>query len=338
MINTSIGMLGVAKQTDKATAASTPSFKHGLTGGGLVKPERSIDQKDVACGVRASISDGAFVDEVNIGVDFETLAYDDVLALYLYSACGAVTSAPVTGSTGYYKHTISLGSALPWLTFWGQIGNTADATVQKATGCKIDALALEFEGNKPLNIGITAAGIAAVLFGSWSDQLTPSCFEGYFVPTNGTFKIDTASSTPSVATVTKGSLELSNTLKPYRSAGTVIPSELAEGKLSAGLAMTVIPDDWALIRKLITGSSAGTSVSSGIVYGSMEWNFTHTKDSTRTLKIVAQNVPWNCEMPEVDPEGNAAEIEFKADNIGVASSAGSPISIELVNKTASYTS
>ena len=33
MINTSIGLIGVAKQGAKATAATEPAFVHGLTGG-----------------------------------------------------------------------------------------------------------------------------------------------------------------------------------------------------------------------------------------------------------------------------------------------------------------
>ena len=41
-------------------------------------------------------------------------------------------------------------------------------------------------------------------------------------------------------------------------------------------------------------------------------------------------------MPEVDPEGNAAEIEFGADDIGIASADGTPITITVVNKVESY--
>ena len=157
MINTSIGLLGVARQKDKATAANAPTFKHGLTGGGLIKPERAVEQKNVACGLRANTTNGAYVSEVNLAVDFETLAYADALGLYMLAAMGnVVTSA--AGKSGYYKHVITLGSELPWLTFWGQVGNTAAATVHKAVGCKIDTASLSFEGNAPLDIGITAAG------------------------------------------------------------------------------------------------------------------------------------------------------------------------------------
>ena len=47
-------------------------------------------------------------------------------------------------------------------------------------------------------------------------------------------------------------------------------------------------------------------------------------------------MPWNFEMPEVDPEGNAAEVEFSADDIGIDSADGTPVTVTIVNKTESY--
>ena len=100
MINTSIGLLGVARQKDKATAATEPTFKHGLTGGGLIKPERTVEQKNVACGLRANTTNGAYVSEVNLAVDFETLAYADALGLYMLAAMGNVVTSAASKS-GY---------------------------------------------------------------------------------------------------------------------------------------------------------------------------------------------------------------------------------------------
>lgn len=335
MINVSIGMLGVALQNGN-TPAKQPTIKHGLTGGGLVNPERTIEQKAVACGLRANAANGAYVSEVNMGVDFETLAYADSLALYCLAAMGNIVSTPEDGKEGYYKHVITLGSVLPLLTFWGQIGDTAQKTVHKVDGCKIDTLGLTFEGNAPLDISVTAAGIDATLFQSWAGVVNPSCFDGYFIPTGGDFQIDTASQTPGDVTVTQGSFEMSNSLEAKRAAGQVVPTILAEGKLTTSVNMTVVPDDFALMRKCLTGAADGTKVSSKIVYGSALWKFTHSADPNCKLDVAFTNVPWNFEMPEVDPEGNAAEVEFSADNIGIDSADGTPVTITIVNKVKSY--
>lgn len=335
MINTSIGMLGVARQANKATGASAPQFRHGLTGGGLIKPERTVEQKNVACGLRANTTNGAYVSEVNMAVDFETLAYADALGLYALAAMGNVVTTTADAS-GYYKHVITLGSNLPWLTFWGQIGDTAEPTVHKAVGCKMDTLSLDFEGNQPIDIGVTAAGIDAALFGEWSGEAEPSCFDGYFIPTNGTFKFSANDQAPVEALVTKGNFELSNSLTSYRAAGRVVASEVSEGKLTTNVSQTIIPEDWDAIRKVLTGSATGTAVTSKVVYGSAKWSFTHSQDEHCTMDVEFSNVPWNCETPEIDPEGSAAEVEFSADNIGVASKDGSPVTITIVNKVQSY--
>lgn len=335
MINTSIGMLGVARQTGRDVPATKPTFKHGLTGGGLIKPERSVEQKDIACGLRANTTNGAYVSEVNMAVDFETMAYADALGLYLAAALGNVvtTTADVQG---YYKHVITLGSELPWLTFWGQIGKLSAASVQKAIGCKIDSVELSFEGNAPIDLGVTAAGIDADLFGEWSGDVEPSCFDGYFVPTNGVFKFSPNDDSPVELIITKGGFELSNNLTPHRSAGRVIAAEVAESKLETSVNMTTIPEDFDEIRRLLTGSSTGNKVTSKVVYGSASWLFTHSEDENCSLQVDFENVPWNCDMPEVDPEGDAAEVEFTADNIGVSSKDGSPVTITIVNKVETY--
>lgn len=336
MINTSIALLGVALQDDDSTPAASPVFKHGLTGGGIISPERTIENKGVACGLRANAANGAYVSEVNMGVDFETLAYADVFGLYALAALGNVVSTPVAEKEGYYKHVITLGSKLPALTFWGQLGDTSEQTVHEVDGAKVDTLTLEFEGNAPLDIGVTAAGIDAELFGSWAGAQSPSCFDGYFVPTGGTFQIDTGSQSPADAVITAGGFELSNNLTAYRGAGQVVASRVSEGKLTTSCNNTVTLDDWSLIRKMLTGSASGTEVSSKIVYGSCKWTFTHSQDANCTLEVAFGNVPWNAEMPEVDPEGGSAEVEFSAEDVGIASADGTPITITLVNKVESY--
>ena len=126
-VNTSIGLIGVAKQTNKSTAASTPSFVHGLTGGQPFKLDRRVESANVSCGVRAGTD--SYVAGVTPGVDFETYGYSDVLPLYLYACMGNIVSASNSGTgASDYKHTITLGDSLPYLTFWGRIGSVFTRT------------------------------------------------------------------------------------------------------------------------------------------------------------------------------------------------------------------
>ena len=45
-VNTSIGLIGVAKQANKSTAAASPTFVHGLTGGSTFKLDMTIEADD----------------------------------------------------------------------------------------------------------------------------------------------------------------------------------------------------------------------------------------------------------------------------------------------------
>lgn len=335
MINTSIGLIGVAKQSAKGTAATTPTFVHGLTGGQVFKLDRTVESDDVSCGVRAGTD--SHVESVVPGADFDTYGYADVLPLYYYGAMGSVASAAASGSgmSGYYQHTVTLGDVLPYLTVWGRIGGEYTSVA----GCKVDQIEMEFEGNSPLEFGVTMLGIAATLgLAGFPGSADPSCFDGYFIPTGGTFKIDTATGTPAAAPVTKGSLTLANNCTADPLAGQVTPGDVEEGKLTSSGSVTVKPEDMTLYRKMVTGSSAGTAPTGAMVTGSFEWNFTHSKDSKCTLKIAATNVPFTADFPDVDPSGGAAEIEFSFDNIGIASASGSPVTVTVVNQIESYTS
>lgn len=331
-VNTSIGLIGVAKQTDKATPASAPTFVHGLTGGQTFKLDRSVESADVSCGTRAGTD--SYVASVKPGVDFETYGYSDAIVLYFLAALGNIASSEQTGADkASRRHIVTLGDILPYLTFWGRIGGEYTRT----DGCKVDQIEMSFEGNKPLEFGITALGLDATLgLDSIPGSIDPSCFDGYFVPTGGTFKVETLGNTPVAAPVTKGSLTLSNSCKADPLAGMVMPGDVEEGKLSTSGSVTVKPSDMALYRKMITGSASGTKPTGGMVYGSFEWNFTHSKDTKHKMKVEATRVPFTCEFPSVNPEGGAAELDFSFDNVGVESRGGSPVTITFENDTQSY--
>ena len=333
MINTSIGLVGVAKQASKDAPAASPTFVHGLTGGKVYKPDRSIATADVACGVRAGTD--SYVESVVPGADFETYGYADVMALYYYAAMGSIASKAASGSgmTGYYEHTVALGDLLPYLTVWGRTGSE----YTRVEGCKVDELEMEFEGNQPLEFGVTLLGLDDGLqLESFPGNTDPSCFDGYFVPTGGTFKLDTAGDSPVAAPVLSGNLTLQNNCTAEPLAGMVKPGDVEEGKLTTSGAVTVKPADMSDFYKITSGSASGTTSTGVMVYGSFELNFKHSKDEKCTMKVEASNVPFTAEWPDIDPSGGAAEVEFSYSDIGVASRSGSPITVTIVNKVESY--
>ena len=334
-INPSIGLVGAAVQTGRDVPAAQPTFLHGLTGGSPFAASRSIANTPVACGNRAP-SD-ARVDSVEVAPSVETLCYPDVLGLYLYAALGAVESSPDTGGAGegYYKHVFKMGSTLPYLTLWSQVGVD---NFTEADGCKLSELTISATGNEHLALSASFMGIAAkVGIDAIPGSLSPSCYDGKYTTTDCEFKLDAASETPTDALVSEASFTVTNGVQALTSIGRVTPRDIADGNLSAGVSVTTIPDDITQYKKMVTGSDASTEITGKVVMGSVYAKFKHSEDEKMTLEIEYNHVPFTADYPEVDPEGAEGTIQFTSDAAIITAPNESPVTITLVNKVESYT-
>ncbi|MBY4796785.1 hypothetical protein K6V98_00170 [Collinsella sp. AGMB00827] len=330
-INPSIGSAAVALQTDRDTPASTPAFKHGLTGGSAFSAERSIASTPVACGNRAP-SD-ARVDSISVGGSIETLCYPDVLGFYLYAALGAVKSAAASKS-GYRRHIFTMGDTLPYVTVWSQIGTN---NFTQAVGCKVSKLELSASGNEPIALKAELAGIdGKVGIDGIPGSLEASCYGGKFVPTDCDVRLDTASGTPKEALVADLSFNIENGTSALSSLGRVTPRDIADGTVKVGISVTTIPDDIKPYQKMITGSESAVNISGKIVFGSVYAKFIHSEDPNMTLELKLDHIPFTASFPSVDPEGTEGTIQFTCDSAIITSAGESPATVTLVNKTESY--
>lgn len=332
-INPSIGLAGLAFQKNRDTVATQPTFLHGLTGGSPFGASRSIANTPVACGNRAP-SD-ARVDSIEVTPSIESLCYPDTLGAYLYAALGAVETTAVPEQAGYYKHVFTMGSDIPYLTIWSQVG-TNNFTCSE--GCRCGTLELSASGNEHIAMKADFQGIGAqVGIASIPGNVEASCFGGKYTTTDCTFKIDAAGSTPVEALVSEASFTIENNLSALTSIGRVTPREIAVGNLSAGCSVTTIPDDITEYKKLMTGDAKKTALTGTVVLGSVYAKFFHTEDPKMTLEIEVNHCPFTAEFPEVDPEGSEATIKFDTDAAIITAANESPITITVVNKTAKYT-
>lgn len=331
-INPSIGLAAIAVQKNRDTPATQPTYMHGLTGGSPFGASRSIANTAVACGNRAP-SD-ARVDSIEITPSIQSLCYPDTIGAYLYAALGSVKTTEVTESAGYYKHVFTMGSDLPYLTIWSQIGTN---NFTRSDGCRCGTLELSATGNEHLAMQADFQGIdAQVGIASIPGSVNASCFGGKYTTTDCTFKLDAAGSTPAEALVSEASFTIENNLSALTSIGRVTPREIAVGNLSAGCSVTTIPDDISEYKKLMTGDAKKTALTGSVVTGSVYAKFFHTEDPKMTLEIEVNHCPFTADFPEVDPEGNEATIQFSTDAAIIAAADESPITITLVNQTAKY--
>ena len=330
-VNTSIGSVGVAIQADDRTRAERPTYAHGLTGGSPINVSRTISSVSVACGTRAD-TDG-YVESIEYSPSFTTLGYADAMALYYLAVLGDIVSTPLENGT--HQHVITMGThGLVSLSIWGQEGDDGFAVT---SGVKVNELNAEFSGNEPLHFTINGMGRdLEFLDESPFEGVDVSCFDGYFRPTDGVFKIDTAGDRLAEAVITGGNVNISNNAEGFKGLGQTGFASVNEKKLTVAPSFTVVPDDFRMYRKLITGSETGTRPSGSIVYGSYYCKFTHSSNPNLSITIEGHRVPFTCELPEVDPDGDGGEFTFSADSSYSGKDDASPVIVTIVNEVPRY--
>lgn len=296
-----LAAVGVARQTaGKGTPATQPDFYHGLRAGTAF--EVAITQSEE----ERTLATGRAAPEVNRervvhGMKFTARVHPRAIGLYLYAALGSI--ATVTGTPN--THTITPGADVPYLTFWGLYAGE----IKRVQDCKIDQLAIKWSGPGKIEIDVTAIGCIPGFPGS----ITPVQDEQRAVSYQaggGTFTMDAASATPAAANITDGQLAINNNLAPLVLATSVVPQDVIIGHQSISPDLTIVPNDLAEWRKILTGSSSGTSISEQPIYGSYEQLF--VIDANTSLKLTCLRAAFACPFPSVDPKGGAADIPLTA--------------------------
>lgn len=333
-INTGIGLVGIAIQEDQTTPAEKPQFVHGLTGGTPFQISREIGTTAVACGLRGNID--AHLSETNFEPNFSFLGYQEVAPVYSYGALGTLRTEPA-GKPGLFKHTITIGETLPSLTVFGREGQTEAGGFGKTVNCKVSELEFSFSDTEPLTMNPTLMGCNLIkLLEDACAGFNPLCFDGFFTPVGGEFKLDTAGQRPMPTIITEGTWTITNDCEPVRDPTTTRPARIAEKMSKAAVSLSVTPDDFDLFWRMVTGSSIATEPAKTIVYGSYYVKFMHDRNPDFTLEIEGRKVPFSAEVPEVDPEGAAGAFTFSSDDSYVEKVGDSPITITIVNDIENY--
>ena len=314
-------VFGIAKQSAKGSIAANPTFAHGLAGGGM-----SIDVSQDPDELTSAYLNpsGAFRDKIDAGVKIETRVWQKAIGLYLLAALG---SDVVTGGPAYV-HTITLGSALAYLTAFEKKG---DATLYALKDCKVDELVLEWDENKPLVMNATLTGGAFSIPATFTVGTDESDTSNYYTPVGGTFKYDVDSATPVTSFVKGGKITIKRSAEAQFFSGAIEAGDVFEGGLEIAVALSVVPDDMLLWKNIVTGSTSGTTLLTVPQYGSFEHTFVFGADS---LKITCAHVDFRCDMPEADPKGGAVVSELVGNAYRGATA--TPITVVLTNAVASY--
>lgn len=240
------------------------------------------------------------------------------------AATNLAGGADATG-TGASTHVITPDASLPWCTVFG----AKDTERKAASDCKLDSLKIEWEGNNPVKVTPTWAGMGV----AWSDAayvpvLDESLLD-YLKGIHLTAALDLdGSGYDGGAEIKSGSVEIKRNIAGDTKSGQLEPSSLDEGSFECDVELVVRVPDLLPVRLLLTGAVDGDSVSADVPYGEFSLVFA---DSPNSVALAATRVAWKTSEPEASPAGGPAELTLQGRCYG-----NPAITATVINAVASY--
>jgi hypothetical protein len=296
-MNLKLSAAGFAIQADKGAPEAQPAYWGPVGGGGLVGFELEQTEDELTSAEIGGI--GEYRAGVAVGADYESRMWPASIAGLLYAVLGDIST---TGVSAPYTHTIVPASLLPWATVFGQ----KDMERKAASDCKCDELKIEWEGNSPVKVTPTWAGMGAM----WSDvAYVPALDEAllsYFKGIHLAATIDLDGAThDGGATILSGSLDIKRNLTGDTKSGQLEPSDVNEGALEIDVELKVRVPDLTLVRLLLTGAVDGDTITADVPYGDFSLAFTDAPDS---VTLAATRVAFKTSEPDADPKGGPGEL------------------------------
>lgn len=319
MLQKRLAQISLAKQAVKGTPAAEATVQIGLLGGKVAGVEISEEDLNPTSSTRVS----QYVERTGVvpQTEFDFVCMPRSIGLLLLGACGNV----VTTGAGPYVHTFTAGDDLPYLTAWGMFaGNHV-----RMPDCKVDELELSFDRAGAVKAKSKVLGLD-LAFGAAPDLAADAVerpIDGVIKSAGGLFEVDGAA-----AKVKSGTLKFTNSVEAVAVATQTLPDDVYPGLAVVDVSLTVVPADLSAFRKALTGSAAGTVVSSDPYIGAMSLKF--VMDAATDLVFAASNAALATAFPDADPAGGPAEVTIEGKVLAPAS--GDPYSVVLRNAVESY--
>lgn len=206
------------------------------------------------------------------------------------------------GGGGTYTHVITPAAVLPWVTVFG----AKDEERKAASDCKLDELKIEWDGNAPVKVTPTWAGVDA----DWSDEAyVPGLDEALLDYLKGihlaaTIDLD-GSQYDGDAEILSGSIDIKRALAADVYSGSLLAGDVLEGDLDISVSLKVRVPDLLPVRLLLTGAVDGDNVTADVPYGEFSLVFT---DAPSSVTLAATRVAWKTKEPDAEPKGGPAEL------------------------------
>lgn len=306
-INKKLSYVGLMKQAGGAKGsggASPATFGFGVLGGTVFETpiEQDYDDTTLPGGTSDRMAPHLIRTAINPGMTFRTRAYVRSLGLLLLGALGADV---VTGS-GPYVHAFEPALTLPYLTAFGKYGT---AEYEKLVDVLVDELTIGWDERNPLEVEAKLLGLTPTMGagGAWT-ATNDETLVSYIGPQGSTLQIDVDGAVLAAAQVKGASVKISNNLDPVMLSKSVLPDDLVPALQTIEGSITIVPNDFAEWRSILTGTPSGTAIAPAPVYGS--FSLLNQIDSNNQLTLAATRVGFLTDFPESEPSGGQMEMEL----------------------------
>jgi hypothetical protein len=311
-----ITQVGFTKQSAKGTAATSAKHQIGVNSGQVASLE--INEEDLPITWASRLLEGHDRISAAPGASFETLAMPKSIGTLLMLALGADT---VTGS-GPYEHKFTPALVLPYGTFFAR----KDAEYFKVADARVSELELTWELTGALRVSVTVAGCSyefladAYTVDANGDERPQG---GVLKGAGGTFTVHGQS-----LTIRGGTISIAQNVEPVFGSDSVLPKDVFPGMTTVDVSLTVVPDNLQEFRRVVTGTTAGTTIATTPFYGACQLGF-KVPGSTAELEIAINHMKSMVAFPDTSAQGGPVELAVEGSVANVTS--GDAFSFTLTN-------
>jgi hypothetical protein len=311
-----ITLAGFAKQTAKESEATNPDYQVGINSGQVATLD--IAEEDFPTTWTSRLLEGHDRISATPGASFETLAMPKSIGTLLMLALGSDT---VTGSADPWTHEFTPNNTLPYGTFFGR----KDAEYYKIGDARVNELELSWELTGALKVKVTVMGCTYTFLSSaYTPVASERPVDGVLKGAGGTFTVHGES-----LIVKSGSIKIAQGLEPVFGSDAVLPKDVFPGLTTVDVSLTVVPENLQEFRRIVTGTTAGTSVATVPLYSTAVASFGVPGDADKSLTFTANRMRSMIAFPDTNAQGGPVELAVEGSISSPTS--GDAFSFELEN-------
>lgn len=321
-------LLGLAKQTNEATAATNATYSVPVYSADI-GPRYDLNRVEVTDA--SSLQGDPYKGPTYWQGTVEFPAFAAQMGAPLQSMWPTDT---ITGA-GPYTHTYSgLGSTQSWYSLFSEWPG-AGAFEQRFSKGLASSIGFTGDGSGgPLRLSWGLFGQTPEVL-SYTPGTTAALSDGWFALQLASANIEADFDTPDVnptsaiTNVRSYSISVERGVTPEPTADGIAISNLSQGKVACSGSLEMLYSSWDAYRASYFGSVGGSAVSATIVYGALDLNFKHTVQAGWTFELYVPKVQFMVPPPVPNPDGSAL-VHSVTLNIATPAS-GSQVQPILVN-------